>query len=225
MKLSILICSIEERKDLLQRLLNILEKQRVDGVEILLNVDNKEKTIGKKRNELLALATGDYIAFIDDDDTVSNDYVIKVLNASKSNPDCIGIEGIITTNGLNPKKFIHSQQYSSWFTKNNIYYRCPNHLNPIKRDIAIAVGFPEINHGEDKSYSDGVYKLIKTEVYINNPIYFYQFVCEQKSNAVKPARLTDQIKKTIIKPPKARHRINSNNVRIIQPKFRPKRGQ
>jgi len=38
-------------------------------------------TIGAKRNQLLHRAKGDYVAFVDDDDLVSSDYVNKVLSA------------------------------------------------------------------------------------------------------------------------------------------------
>ena len=94
-KLSILICTIIERKNLLNRLLNILNKQKTDDVEVLVESDNKQISIGEKRNKLLNKAVGDYVAFIDDDDLVSDDYVKKVLQAIESKPDCCGMEGLV----------------------------------------------------------------------------------------------------------------------------------
>jgi glycosyltransferase involved in cell wall biosynthesis len=175
MKLSILIVSLESREKLADRLLDVLEQQRQPDIEILFNIDDGKKIIGTKRNELLRQATGDYVSFVDDDDLVSPNYISNVLNAIKSGPDCVGIKGVMTTNGENPKTFIHSLKYKSWFEKDGIYYRSPNHLNPIKRKLALKVGFPEKNHGEDHDFSMGVYPLLKEEEFIKEPIYYYIF--------------------------------------------------
>lgn len=179
MLLSVLICSMGRRAALLQRLLGILAVQKAPGVEILTSVDNGEAMIGAKRNALLRAAQGEYVAFVDDDDRVSPDYVPRILGAVSSKPDCVGIEGIITIDGGQPKKFIHSTRYGSWFEKNNIYYRNPNHLNPIKRELAQVAGFPEnVRSGEDHGYSVRLQQamVLKREVYLDGPIYYYDFL-------------------------------------------------
>lgn len=188
MKLSLLICSLHERHELLKRLLAILEPQQTPEIEIITDIDNREKTIGKKRNDLISKATGTYIAFIDDDDLVSPEYTHLILKAIEEDSDCIGIEGIITTDKKNPKKFIHSIKYDSWFTENGVYYRCPNHLNPIKRTIATQIKFPEQNHGEDRVYSEGLRGKLLTETYIPVPIYFYEYTRNKSKAAPPPAR-------------------------------------
>lgn len=179
-KFSILICSIFEREKLLQRLIAELNEQISkhkfhDAIEILIQSDNKEKTTGYKRNDLLSRATGDYIAFIDDDDMVSSDYIEKHLIAIDSNPDVCSLEGIIYTNMKDPKTFIHSLEYSTWFEKNGIYYRNPNHLNCVKRDIALRVKFPNLITQEDRHYSIRLLPYLKTEAIIPCPIYFYYY--------------------------------------------------
>jgi glycosyltransferase involved in cell wall biosynthesis len=181
-KLSILICTLEERKQFLQRLLNILKPQKTDNVEILVNCDNGKKTIGQKRNELLNEATGEYIAFCDDDDRVSNRYVELILKALESNPDTVGIHLLMTTDKVITEKTYHSIKYRSWYDEPDPdklwlkrYFRNPNHLNPVKREHALKVMFPEINMGEDKVYSTNLLQYLKTEEYIPEPIYFYEF--------------------------------------------------
>lgn len=174
-KLSILICSIERRKNLLSRLLNELEKQKSDSVEILVDIDNGLKSIGLKRNNLLKKSKGEYVSFIDDDDLVSSSYVDDILKAIENKPDCIGIEGIITVDGKNPRVFIHSLKYKSWFENKGIYYRNPNHLNPVKRQIALKALFPDKNSHEDREYSKRIFPLLKSEEYIKKPIYFYLY--------------------------------------------------
>ena len=184
MKLSILVCSLEDRKDYLLKLYKILTPQLNNEVELIIETDRKEKTIGAKRNILLDKAKGDYIVFVDDDDRVSPDYVSKILEAiDKSQPDVIGIHLIMTTDKVIEEKTFHSIKYKSWWDEPDPekpwlkrYYRNPNHLNPVKREYAIQVRFPEISMGEDKVYSTNLFKYLKTEEYIPEPIYYYDFI-------------------------------------------------
>jgi len=175
-KFSILICHIDSRKKELDRLMKILNPQVENNpIEILIESDNGKMKIGKKRNILVSKAKGDFIAFIDDDDRVSDKYVDLILSSLQNNTDVLGIEGIFTTDGANPKKFIHSIKYKHWFQKGDIYYRNPNHLNPVKRELAKRIRFPEIDHREDRDYSRRLYSLLRKEIYIKNPIYFYDY--------------------------------------------------
>ncbi len=175
MKLSILICSIECRKASLDLLLKMLRKQKTNQVEILVEKDKGRMVIGVKRNILLRRACGDYICFVDDDDTVSEDYISRILGALETNPDCCGIEGIITRR-KSTNLFIHSIKYKTWFERGGVYYRCPNHLNPVKRELAYQAGFPNSSLGEDRVYSQRLLPLLKKEVYLKGPIYFYSTV-------------------------------------------------
>lgn len=183
MKFSILICSLQKRKCLLRRLINILDPQ-IDkyksDIEILTDIDNGKLSIGQKRNKLIKKASGKYIAFIDDDDLVFSNYIDKIMIALESNKDCCGLEGIITTNGRDPRVFIHSIKYNRWFTKRRIYYRSPNHLNPVKRQIALKIKFPHINKGEDRNFSRNIRPLLRTEEYIKGPIYKYLYIKRKK---------------------------------------------
>jgi glycosyltransferase involved in cell wall biosynthesis len=172
-KLSILTVTLESRSAIFQSLVRILESQYTKEVELLANIDKGEKSIGQKRNELLQAAKGEYVAFLDDDDQVSPYYITSILQALESKPDCVGLEGIITLRNQLPKKFIHSIKYQDWFEKDNIYYRCPNHLNPIKKSIALDVGFLNVSYQEDKDFSFRLKGKLHTENYIDFPIYFY----------------------------------------------------
>lgn len=172
-KLSILTVTLESRRPVFENLARVLRAQSNSYVEMLANCDNGERSIGQKRNELLEAAKGDYVVFVDDDDMVFPYYTFGILKAIESNPDCCGIEGIITQKDIGPKKFIHSIQYEDWFERDNVYYRCPNHLNPIKREIALDVRFPDKSWQEDKDFSERLKGKLKTETYIKGPIYYY----------------------------------------------------
>ena len=175
MKLSILICSIFERRRELSGLMDILFPQvsPLKDVQVLIDVDDKAKSIGAKRNDLLQKADGEYIVFIDDDDGIADDYVSKLYHALETGPDCVGIEGVMTIRGHNPKRFVHSLRFQRWTDNGTFYERTPNHWNPVRRELAIKAGFPEINWGEDHAYSNNLYPLLKTEVFVDGPVYFY----------------------------------------------------
>jgi hypothetical protein len=180
---SILICTIEGREDSFERLCNKLKIQiknaGMEGqIEVLCCKDKKgESSVGNKRNRLLEQSNGLYVSFIDDDDDVADNFIDLIINKLKNRPDCVSLTGIITFNGINPKKFIHSIQYSSFFEEDNIYYRPPNHLNPIKRCFAAQFMFPEKNFGEDAEWALALSKagLLKREEIIETPYYFYLY--------------------------------------------------
>lgn len=187
---SILICTLEKRKQSFEFIYNKLQQQihqngLDDKVELLYFSDMGENTVGFKRNALLQQSKGCYVNFMDDDDDVADNYISMIHEKLKLNPDCVNLIGIITTNGKNPKKFIHSINYHSWFEKDGIYYRPPNHLNPIKRSIAIQFLFPEKNYGEDAVWSMAIAKsgLLQKEEWIDTPYYFYLFVTKNKRKA------------------------------------------
>ena len=173
-KLSILICHIREREKVFQRLLKTLLAQYTDEIEII--VSETDLTIGEKRNQLLDAATGDYIVFVDDDDDVHKKYVRLILSAIKTKPDCVGMQGIIHRPGMEGFVFKHSLKCKEWKedVKKKMFFRTPNHLNPVKREIATRVRFVDkMNFGEDNEYANRIKKVLKTEIFIEEPIYFY----------------------------------------------------
>lgn len=207
--ISILILTIAKRKQFLDRLLVNLFKQIggdekeiicihnltryiISDFEILIH-KNETANIGKKRNDLLQAATGDYVCFFDDDDTPTEHYIPTLREGIKSNPDCISLRGIMTTNGKNPEIFEHSIKHKEYATNPDAalnspswvemmggkikYIRYPNHLNLIRSSIAKQFKFREINHGEDTDWATQIFNsgLLKTEYYHSNIIYNYLY--------------------------------------------------
>lgn len=174
-KLSILIATMPIREDKFRQLISNISIQKTNEVEILFD-GSDQYNIGVKRNKLLKRATGEYIIFIDDDDEIANNYVSLILNSIESKPDCVAINGIITTNGKDEKQWFISKKYKCWHNTNKIYYRTPNHISPVKRELALRAGFPEISHGEDHVYSMRLISMLKTETIIEQPIYHYKYI-------------------------------------------------
>lgn len=179
---SILICTLNDRQSSFEYIYNKLKKQiggahLQDKIEIIFERDNYEKSIGCKRNMLLEKSRGKYICFVDDDDDVCDNYITMIYNKLLSNADCVSLMGEMTVDGKNKRTFIHSIKYDHYFEDDHVYYRPPNHLNPIKRSIALQEPFPEKYHGEDTEWAMKLVKrgLIKTELSIDVPYYFYNY--------------------------------------------------
>lgn len=179
MILSILIPTIPDRADLLARLLARLEPQLVPSVEILLASDSGERSIGQKRNEMLDAAEGEYICFCDDDDLVAEDYIARILSALESRPDVVGFKLRRYVNGALRGEAIHSMRYTE--NRNlpsgdgEFFERMPNHLNPVRRELVLAVRFPPINQGEDTDYSKRLRPMLRTEAFIDAHLYDYLY--------------------------------------------------
>ena len=186
MILSILICSLGSRAVSLNALLEELHRQIGDtqGIEVLTNVDERQKSTGRKRQELLESATGKYVIYIDDDDLIEPCYIAELLKACASDCDCFGMVGYITTNGQNKIEWRLSKNYDNVTIKENgwqhVYLRKTNHITGVKREIALKAGFPDKSNAEDKYYSDRVAPLCATEYSIVPCMYHYRFQTHNK---------------------------------------------
>ena len=174
--LSVLIPTTSARNEVIKPLLKNLDSQirQNKAVELIINTHETD-CIGKKRNSLLDDAIGVYVVFIDSDDDISEDYIKKILKACESNADCIGISGWITTDGKDHKKWHISKRFRTWYTRNNVYFRTPNHISPVKRELALKAKFPEIKFGEDYEYSMRLLPFLKTEVIVKGELYYYKY--------------------------------------------------
>lgn len=182
-KLSVLICTLPKRRDLFERLVEHIKYYSDEKeVEVLANA-SEGITVGAKRQLLLSQAGGEFVSFVDDDDWVPFYYTNAILGAIDSNCDVVGINGVITTNCKDPKVFMHSMVNGrKWFETNDAYFRPPNHLNPVRREIALKTGYKDMGFQEDKDYSqrlfDNLYGL--KESYIKPCMYFYKFSTAKK---------------------------------------------
>lgn len=187
MILSILIPTLVERREQFKTLAERLAllSYNYPDVEILSLIDNREKTTGAKRNELIDMAKGKFSAFIDDDDDVPDYYFSSIFAAIEKNPnlDCIGFKGffIDKTNPkkrLNPVRFRHSKglPYSEGAVRGE-YLRPPNHLNPMLTEYFRKIRFPDVTFAEDHDFCLRLAKegLIKNEIFLDIIMYYYNF--------------------------------------------------
>lgn len=183
-KLGILIATVEDRREQYDSLMqSFLNQANHPNIIIITDCDNKEKSIGKKRQYLLETANKcncEWIVFFDDDDLPSENYIRLILDTINSNPDidCIGINGTMTTNGANHQSWCHILGETWREGKPNekfTYYRPIIHFNPVKLELALKAGFKDMRYGEDRDYSDRLNPLLKKMAYIEQPLFHYNY--------------------------------------------------
>lgn len=184
MTISILICTLPERKHFLDRLLAKLKPQ-VEmyplDVEILIDSTGRHMPTGTKRNLLKDICNGKYFGFIDCDDMITDDYVSQLMVASLTNPDVITFAGNMTTDGRQKVDWVIKlgEKYEARTDSDGVerYYRFPNHLTFMKKELVADVRFQDIWQGEDYAYALEVkFKdALKTDYHIDKQIYFYEF--------------------------------------------------
>lgn len=201
--LSILIPTVVGREDVCGRLFNKVKgghaftKVKIEADEkgvsyhlakgitreicIVIAKDNKELTIGEKREELYKKSLSPYSLMLDDDDDIADDAIELILAAIKKNPDvdCVTFEESVTLYGKYYKSN-HSLKYPSWYGDGShvlhdgfSFHRSPFYKNVIKTSIAQSVPFKYVRFGEDHLWSIDLYSHLKTEVHIDKELYFY----------------------------------------------------
>jgi hypothetical protein len=152
---TIMIPTIVGRESNLYTLLESIEdrKKRICPslkIEVRLSVDNREKKIGTKRQELLMSAKGKYISFIDDDDLVTDAYFEDALVTIQGNYHVCRLRG-----QMNQYTFTHSLQNTldKPMCEGDVFIRPPNHLNIMLSDIGKLFSFKDAIRGEDLDWT------------------------------------------------------------------------
>ncbi len=180
MRLSILIPTLPQRKRFLDPLYDELERQRKvfeKEVEILVLLDQGQRSIGSKRNRLKELAIGEYIVFIDDDDWVSENYIEYILSAIKEyNTDVITFLANVVINGGSALPCVYSSRFKDDKNHSTHYERLPNHICPVRSSCS--PHFHDLSFGEDTIYARDLKNNIASEVHIPYFLYYYKFSSE-----------------------------------------------
>jgi hypothetical protein len=142
-------------------------------VPILYCKDNKEMSIGTKRQLLLDKCETEYFVMCDDDDALSLDYFPTILPLLEKKPDCIcyleDINGVQTA--------CHSNRFEDWgIGKGYHYYRTPFYKDVLRTDIARKIGFNDLRYGEDYDFAKRLKtsRLIQNEIFVDKKMYFYK---------------------------------------------------
>lgn len=189
--LSILITSLPERVHtylwpLWEKLSAQVAASAVAGqVEILVFIDNRQRTIGEKRDDLVQMSRGDFVAFVDDDDDVAPAYVAALLAAITRHPEVDvvtfqqlaiinGVQGICTFGLGNPNEQFSPQGFrrSAW------------HVCAWRGAIARRFRFPATNQGEDWAWARHLVADAQTSCHIDQILHTYRY--DPKVSAATP---------------------------------------
>tara|TARA_B100001093_G_scaffold520215_1_gene613709 strand:+ start:11555 stop:12202 length:648 start_codon:yes stop_codon:yes gene_type:complete len=200
-KLSILILSIPSRLEIFLPLLNKLSTQigESDEVEILSLLDNKSLHIFEKRNELMNIARGSHLTFLDDDDDISEDYIKKIIKAISSNPDtdvisfnqqCYldGLEAQVFAKMGNPHEDVRINPLTGKY-KDTL--RPPYHWCVWKSSLARSESFKGIYSSgdsgqsmEDIDWLKRLYPKVSSSIYLeNDALHIYRF-CSRSTESI-----------------------------------------
>jgi hypothetical protein len=152
---TLLIPTIPGREQQLQRLIRSIHDLRRHTcpdlrIAIVLGFDNREVSIGTKRQNMLQSAEGKYVSFIDDDDEVTSNYFEDAAACIAGNYDCMRLRGQISR-----WTFTHStaNKLTDPMANETTFLRPPNHLNVMKADIAKTIKFRDATSGEDLDWT------------------------------------------------------------------------
>jgi len=176
--LSILTPTIPARESRLAELSAEIMTQIEEGgfhgrIEHLSFCDNRTRSIGAKRQALVDIARGEYIAFVDDDDAISPDYVAKLLAAAAAKPDVITFRQEVTYNGATGIVEFGLNHHDHPFKPGEVTHRAPWHVCAWKREKILPCQFGESNYGEDIVWCMQARRRIATGLHIDAILHHY----------------------------------------------------
>ena len=200
--LTIAIATLADRVgSCLPALVKTLDQQaQGKPVEILAFLDNQYRSLGAKRNALAELANGEFLAFVDDDDDVSDDYVETLLDAitQHNNVDCIVFDAWVTIDGK-PDRIC---RYGAELDNTNspqTYFRRPNHVACFRTEIVRRVPREDITFEEDTRWANAVVSHVGQQIRIGRILYYYR--ARSQHSYPEPPSLTPELSICILTVP------------------------
>lgn len=184
MKLSVLILNVPSRfhkaTAIYNKILSQIAGEAVGNVEVLMLTDNKTRSVGDKRNDLVTMARGEYLAFHDDDDDVADDYIPQLLEGTKSNADVIVFNEEATMDGGNPFIVRPGIEYQNEHSRkvNGKWIdikRRPWHWCAWKSSIAKTERVPDMSYGEDSLWVSRLFPKVHSQHRIDKVLRYYRY--------------------------------------------------
>jgi len=202
--LSILTPTIPRRSAELVRLRKSIEDSLIhSGVDpqqvehCILGDDEKVCSIGEKRNQLMDMARGKYIAFVDDDDVVTPEYIGRILEAAALDPDVITFKQHATINGVHAIVEFKLGNPNDAFPGDGTVRRNAWHLCAWRKTVAIKSRFPHTSYWEDLNWAKPLWQLRNLrEQHIPETLYIYRH--DSATTSVGPPK--PPIRKHVINP-------------------------
>lgn len=194
--LSILIPTIDERREMFNTLYRELDNQAeacwkshpsLGSVHIATHHGpkfiNGGTSVGEKRNGLVQGARGKYLCFLDDDETISPDYVETLLRLCYQDKDVCTFRSLFKCDTywtVIDMSTQHSENEQA--TPERIVKRRAWHICPVKSEYAKQEQFKNINNAEDWEWFERVSQRIVTQAHTDRIIHQYNH--SSKTSAV-----------------------------------------
>ena len=169
--LSILVATTHDRRPVA---LDTLIRQSADRpVEVLHLADNGAQSIGAKRNSLIRIAAGDYVAFVDDDASVTDDYVDTILAATGEQAEVIAFRAETRCGSVAVMEIARSLKYPvAWHDVHPaLRQTAPDHTCAVRRDLATRLPFLNSRVGSEQDWSRQLKTAARSEVVIPKVLY------------------------------------------------------
>lgn len=152
MTLTVVVCHMRERRQLLSRCLFYLENQTCRDARVLVMHSNRPK--GDKLNLAFSMVETSHVMVVDDDDWVSPVLVESVVDHTE---DFVGYDAVQMVDG----------RYSTVLPQ-----QTGSHICPIRTELAVQVPFGN-GYLDDITWTEGVAPLVETSAYVDRRLYFY----------------------------------------------------
>ena len=189
LNLTVAIPTIVGRENLFDALKSFLCAQiirdKLEGkIELIHLRDNKELSIGAKRQKLYEMAQGKFCVQIDDDDTVHPEYLRIINEVIENNSHVQGI-GYLEHCDISGKITYahHSGRWPEWGDDGIMDGKRFDHVrplffkDPILTEICRAVAVRDMRYGEDLDFATRLRASGRLKVCfdIDLPMYFYRY--------------------------------------------------
>lgn len=178
------------------------------AVEILLNIDGGQQPSGAKRHGLLQQARGNYVACIDDDDELHEQYLQLLLDACAADVDVITFNLEFVRRDAKPSAPTRRPAHALFRAPQREIWRfgltgdnrkqgqmSANHLCAWRRSIAQRVAWcPVLGYADDQLWYKPLMAagLVKTTQHIPQTLYRYLYdaatTCNQKTDRIQFSR-------------------------------------
>ena len=194
---SVLIPTIPGREEKLRTLITSIQEKVARicpelRLELCVAFDNREMSIGLKRQQLLNQAKGRYLSFVDDDDQITDAYIEDLKACFDGGFHTMRLRGQMKEYTFTHS--VHVKLTDRMATKDDppVFQRPPNHLNPMLSDVAKMIPFKNAVHGEDLDWTITLLKakFLETE-YQSDPSRIH-YIYELGTRGVNPGIMTQQ---------------------------------
>lgn len=152
MNLTIIVCTMPERRQLLGRCLWHLENQTCQEFNVIIAHGKGKK--GDKINRAMKLVETSHVMVCDDDDWIAQHHVETVLSFDE---DFVGYDAL---------QMVHGRYAET------IHQEVASHICPIRTEIAQILPFGN-EYLADIKWTKSTAKFVKSSTYIDQALYFY----------------------------------------------------